>query len=61
MKFLVSVLEVYAVEVEVEADDEIQARDMAAEIVDMGDLPEGEYRRTLDASKWPITRLDKSA
>ena len=60
MKYYVKALEVHAVVIEVEADDEDDARQAAEECMESGfgqdgeELPSAAYEYTQDCEDWPV-------
>ena len=53
-KYQVAIREVYKVIVDVEASSEEEAKVKAEELLQSGDLPEGEYDYTLPDDEWQV-------
>ena len=54
MKYQVAIREVYKVIVDVEAASEQEAKELAAELLQNENLPQGSYETTLPDDEWQV-------
>jgi hypothetical protein len=56
-KYVVTVYEVHSIDIDVEAEDEDQAREKANDIMCEEDTLITEYDHTMDVEDWPVLEL----